>query len=61
MAGASGNRATITTSGVFGSGAAVDVATLTRAQNVLLNTDGTATFQGNLSTPSQTCLSLIHI
>ena len=36
MAGASGNRATITTSGVFGSGAAVDIATLTRSQNLSL-------------------------
>ena len=59
MAGASGNRATITTSGTFGNGAAVDVATLNRAQNVLLKTDGTATFQGNVTTPSQTCTGTI--
>ena len=59
MAGASGNRATITTSGVFGSGAAVDIATLTRSQNVLLKTDGTGTFAANLSTPSQTCSGTI--
>ena len=59
MSGASGNRATITTSGTFGNGAAVDVATLNRAQNVLLNTDGTGTFQGNLTTPSQTCTGTI--
>ena len=59
MSGASGNRATITTSGTFGTGAAADVATLNRAQNVLLNTDGTGTFQGNLTTPSQTCTGTI--
>ena len=59
MSGASGNRATITTSGTFGNGAAADVATLNRAQNVLLNTDGTGTFQGNLTTPSQTCTGTI--
>ena len=59
MSGASGNRATITTSGTFGNGAAVDVATLNRAQNILLKTDGTGTFQGNLTTPSQTCTGTI--
>ena len=59
MAGASGNRATITTGGTFGSGIVADVATLNRAQNILLNTDGTATYQGNLTTPSQTCTGTI--
>ena len=59
MAGASGNRATITTGGTFGSGATVDVATLNRAQNILLKTDGTGTFQGNLTTPSQNCTGTI--
>ena len=59
MSGASGNRATVTTTGTFGTGAAVDVATLNRAQNVLLKTDGSATFSSNVSSASQTCTGTI--
>ena len=54
MAGASGNRANYNNIRNFWIWAQLlDTATLNRAQNVLLKTDGTGTFQGNLTTPSQ--------
>ena len=59
MSGPAGNRATLTTTGTFGTGIAADVATLNRAQNILFKTDGTGTFTGNLTTASQNCTGTI--